>query len=91
MSYCRHALRLRACSRSAPAVRLALVRRPLSSTTIPETQARVSARSRVTEPEAQGAGAAGKGGVPSAGTGSGKGGEASPEEVEAAMKRLSEK
>lgn len=55
------------------------------------SQAKAPAQSRAAEPVAQGAGAVGKGGAPSAGTGGAKGGEASPEEVEAAMKRLSEK
>ena len=91
MSYCRHALRLQACSRRASAARSVLVSRPLSSTitTIPVTQTKPPARPRAAEPDPQGPGAIVKGGAASAGgTGNGEPDEA---EVAAAMKRLSDK
>ena len=90
MNYCRYALRLQACSRGARAARLALVSRPLSSSsTIQLAQTTPLARPRAAAPEPQGQGAVVKGGASSAGgTGGGEGNEA---EVAAAMKRLSEK
>lgn len=91
MSYCRHALRLRACSRGAPTARLALVSRPLSSTsTIPVAQTKPPPRPRAAEPAPQGSGAVVKGGAAAAAGGTG-GGEKDEAEVAAAMKRLSEK